>query len=192
MIATDAKSKAHPLRRECQKRVYAGSSQFFRPRSGAGKNCETHLLTDPPGCARICIGKVAIMQFPKTERHDAIGRHKDPAIRNDNRYRGAIRHGNEGASSRFRCRSGIDELGADTKALQRLHTVAISDFGRGSRTLMTRIWCVANEESATLGFRIIRCGIWKTNRNPLSLAGDQGRLQQSGRCKKVRLTIAPR
>jgi hypothetical protein len=93
MIATDAKFKAHPGRRECQKRV-AGSQELFRPRSGAlaRKNCENPPFDRHAGCARICIGKGCNYAGVKTGRQETLDDHDEAAEQQDNRNGMALWH----------------------------------------------------------------------------------------------------
>jgi hypothetical protein len=59
MIATDAKFKAHPNRRECQKRI--AGSQGFCLRYGQGPGTQQNFENQPfdrhAGCAKLCIGQ---------------------------------------------------------------------------------------------------------------------------------------
>ena len=96
MIATDAKFKAHPLRRECQKRE-AVSQEFCRSRSGAHarQNCEKPPFDRHAGRARICIGKGCEYAVLTTERQETEGRQIHAVIRNGLRQLAAIWYENE-------------------------------------------------------------------------------------------------
>lgn len=92
MIATDAKFKAHPNRRECQKRI-AGSQGFclrYGQGPGTQQNAENQPFERHAECAKLCIGQGCVYAAMKTGKEKRVARQVIPPSHENNRiWRGS-------------------------------------------------------------------------------------------------------